>query len=313
METLVFVFAGFLESGKTNFIKETLKDRDFATGEKTLLIACEEGIEEYDQKELEEVNTWLVTVEEQEELTPDFLKKCNSEYKPSRVMIEYNGMWMLDYLMEMPLPRKWVMAQLITTVDMTTCQMYMNNMKNMLMDKFLYADLVIFNRCGENEDRMMLRRSVKAINRRAEVVFEGMDGKMLPMGEEDLPFDLNADVIEITEDDFGIWYIDAMDHPEKYKGRTVKFKGIVYKDKKLGRNLFAAGRFAMTCCADDIAFIGVLCKSDIAEKLKVRDWVMLTAKVEQEFARQYQGEGPVLYPITIEPSEKPEQDLVYFN
>lgn len=313
METLVFIFAGFLESGKTNFIKETLKDKDFATGEKTLLIACEEGIEEYDKKELEKVNTWLVTVEEQEELTPGFLKKCNSEYKPSRVMIEYNGMWMLDYLMELPLPRKWVIAQMITTVDMTTCQMYLNNMKNMLMDKFLYADLVIFNRCGEEEDRMALRRNVKAINRRAEVVFEGMDGQMLPMGEEELPYDMNADVIEIAEDDYGIWYLDAMDHPEKYRGKTVRFKGIVYKDKKLGKDFFAAGRFAMTCCADDIAFIGVLCKSDFTEKLKVREWIMLTAKVEQEFAKQYQGEGPVLYPITIEPAEEPEQDLVYFS
>lgn len=313
METLVFIFAGFLESGKTNFIKETLKDKDFATGEKTLLITCEEGIEEYDKKELEKVNTWLVTVEEQEELTPGFLKKCNSEYKPSRVMIEYNGMWMLDYLMELPLPRKWVIAQMITTVDMTTCQMYLNNMKNMLMDKFLYADLVIFNRCGEEEDRMALRRNVKAINRRAEVVFEGMDGQMLPMGEEELPFDMNADVIEIAEDDYGIWYLDAMDHPEKYRGKTVRFKGIVYKDKKLGKDYFAAGRFAMTCCADDIAFIGVLCKSDFTEKLKVREWIMLTAKVEQEFAKQYQGEGPVLYPITIEPAEEPEQDLVYFS
>lgn len=313
MDTLVFVFAGFLESGKTKFIKDTLKDSDFATGEKTLLIACEEGEEEYDEVELVKTNTYLVTVEEQERLTPEFLKKCNSEYKPTRILIEYNGMWMLDYLMEMPLPRKWVMAQVITTVDMTTCPMYMDNMKNMLMDKFLYADLTVFNRCEEDVDKTKYRRSVKAVNRRTEIVFEGMDGQMLPMGEDDVPFDLNAEIISIEDDDFGIWYLDAMDHPEKYQGKTVEFKATVYKDKKLAKNMFAAGRFAMTCCADDIAYIGVMCKSDFAEKLQVRDWIMVTAKVETEYVKQYKSEGPVLYPITVEPSQKPEEDIVYFN
>lgn len=313
MDTLVFVFAGFLESGKSKFIKDTLKDPDFATGEKTLLIACEEGEEEYDEAELAKINTFLVTVEDQEDLTPEFLKKCNSEYKPTRIMIEYNGMWMLDYLMEIPLPRKWVMAQVITTVDMTTCPMYMDNMKNLMMDKFLYADLTVFNRCEEDVDKTKYRRSVKAVNRRTEIVFEGKDGQMLPMGEDDVPFDLNADIISIEDDDFGIWYLDAMDHPEKYQGKTVEFKAIVYKDKKLAKNMFAAGRFAMTCCADDIAYIGVMCKSDFAEKLQVRDWIMLTARVETEYVKQYQAEGPVLYPITIEPAQKPEEDIVYFT
>lgn len=313
METLVFAFAGFLESGKTNFIKETFQDPNFATGEKTLLIVCEEGEEEFDEKEMERHNTFIVKVEEQEELTPEFLKKCNSEYKPSRVMIEYNGMWQMDYLMEMPLPKKWMLAQIITTVDMGTCQMYMNNMKSMMTDKFMYSDLVIFNRCRADVDKGSFRRSVKAVNRRAEVVFEDMSGNMIPMGPEDLPFDIKADCIEIADEDFGIWYLDAMENVDKYVGKTVKFRATVYKDKKLGRQTFAAGRFAMTCCADDIAYIGVMCKSPMADKLALRDWIMVTAKVEKEMVKQYQGEGPVLYPSEITPAEKPEEDIVYFN
>ncbi len=313
METLVFAFAGFLESGKTNFIKETFQDPNFATGEKTLLIVCEEGEEEFDEKEMERHNAFIVKVEEQEELTPEFLKKCNSEYKPSRVMIEYNGMWQMDYLMEMPLPKKWMLAQIITTVDMGTCQMYMNNMKSMMTDKFMYSDLVIFNRCRADVDKGSFRRSVKAVNRRAEVVFEDMSGNMIPMGPEDLPFDIKADCIEIADEDFGIWYLDAMENVDKYVGKTVKFRATVYKDKKLGRQTFAAGRFAMTCCADDIAYIGVMCKSPMADKLALRDWIMVTAKVEKEMVKQYQGEGPVLYPSEITPAEKPEEDIVYFN
>lgn len=313
METLVFAFAGFLESGKTNFIKETFEDPNFATGEKTLLIVCEEGEEEYDEKALERHNTFIVKVEEQEELTPEFLKKCNSEYKPSRVMIEYNGMWQMDYLMEMPLPKKWMLAQIITTVDMGTCQMYMNNMKSMMTDKFMYSDLVIFNRCNLDVDKGYFRRSVKAVNRRAEVVFEDTSGNMIPMGPEDMPFDINSDFIEIADEDFGIWYLDAMENVDKYIGKTVKFRATVYKDKKLGKQAFAAGRFAMTCCADDIAYIGVICKSPMAENLVLRDWIMVTAKVEKEMVKQYQGEGPVLYPTDITPAQKPEEDIVYFN
>lgn len=313
METLVFAFAGFLESGKTNFIKETYKDPNFNTGEKTLLIVCEEGVEEFDVKGLERDNTYVLTIEDQEELTPEFLKKCNSDYKPSRVLIEYNGMWQMDYLMEMPLPKKWVLAQIITTVDMGTCQMYMNNMKGMLTDKFMYSDLVVFNRCDKDVDKGFFRRSVKAVNRQAEVVFEDKEGNMIPMGVEDMPFDISADVIDIADEDFGIWYLDAMENTDRYVGKTVRFLGTVYKDKKLSRHTFAAGRFAMTCCAEDIAYIGVLCKSELADNLQLRDWVYITAKVAKEPVKQYRGEGPVLYPTEITPGAKPKDDIVYFN
>lgn len=313
METLVFAFTGFLESGKTNFIKETYQDPNFATGEKTLLIVCEEGEEEFDEKEMEKYNTYIKTIGEQEELTPEFFKKCNSEYKPSRVLIEYNGMWQMDYLMEMPLPRKWILAQIITTVDMNTSSMYLNNMKSMMTDKFMYADLVIFNRCDLDVDKGFFRRTVKAVNRQAEVVFEDKDGNMIPMGVEDLPYDMTKNPIVIEEEDFGIFYLDVMENVDQYVGKNVQFKGTVYKDKKLGKQSFAAGRFAMTCCADDIAYIGLVCKSNMAEKLELRDWIMLTARVEKEMVKQYQGEGPVLYPSDITPSEPPKEDIVYFN
>lgn len=314
METLVFVFSGFLESGKTNFINETLRDPNFSNGEKTVLIACEDGMEEYDEKELAGYNTYLVRVEEQEELNPEFLKSVNAQYRPKKVLIEYNGMWQLDYLMEMPLPRKWVIAQLITTVDMNTCQMYVNNMKGMLTDKFTYADLVVFNRCDEDVDKSSYRRMVKAMNRRCEVVFEDKNGNMMQMGAEDLPFDVTKDVIEIANEDFGIWYLDAMENTDKYVGKTVKFLGIVYKDRKLPKGMFAAGRFAMTCCADDIAYIGVMCRSDFVDQLELRQWIQVTATVQKEYVKQYQGEGPVLCPISIEPGEMPkDDDLVYFN
>ena len=56
MEIPVYLFTGFLDSGKTSFIRETVEDDQFSTGEKTLLIACEEGEVEYDETVLNKYN-----------------------------------------------------------------------------------------------------------------------------------------------------------------------------------------------------------------------------------------------------------------
>ena len=42
-EMPVYLFTGFLESGKTTFIKETLGDPRFNNGQRTLILLCEEG------------------------------------------------------------------------------------------------------------------------------------------------------------------------------------------------------------------------------------------------------------------------------
>ena len=65
MEVPVYLITGFLESGKTTFLQGVLGDPDFSQGERTLLIVCEEGIEEYDKKILSSANAnaTMVTVE----------------------------------------------------------------------------------------------------------------------------------------------------------------------------------------------------------------------------------------------------------
>ena len=70
-----------------------------------------------------------------------------------------------------------------------------------------------------------------------------------------LPFDIDAPVIDITDDDFGTWYVDAMNDPAKYDGKTVKVKVQLHRRPTDADNRFIAGRFAMVCCADDISFI----------------------------------------------------------
>lgn len=318
MDVPVYLVNGFLESGKTTFINETISDREFTNGEKTLLILCEEGMEEYDEKDLASKRIEIVTVEEKEELTEEFLNHCNNHYRPQRVMIEYNGMWSVEEFMELNLPDNWEMVQIITTIDASTYNNYLNNMKAIMIGQFKLSDTIIFNRCDESTDKIALRRSVKPVNRKGQIIYESADGVTDDAGEEVLPFDINADIIDLYDEDYGLFYMDALDHPEKYDGKTIRFRAMVYKSGKLPKGCFVPGRFAMTCCADDIAFIGFLCKAGKAgplpfEFLKIRSWITVTAQIKSEYYREYHGNGPVLYAKTIEKAEEPKEKLVYFN
>jgi uncharacterized repeat protein (TIGR03943 family) len=303
---------GFLESGKTSFIQETLSDPYFSDGGKTLLIACEEGEEEYDTHVLESYDVELVTVEAKEAFNTEFLEDCRKKYKPTQVMVEYNGMWGMQMFRDMQLPRGWFYAQGITLVDASTFDLYMQNMKSLFMDMVQDSDLVIFNRCTEDTKAASYKRNIRAVNARAQVEFEKEGGDLLEF-EEELPFDLNAEIIDIQDMDYGIWYMDAMDHPEHYNGKTIRFKAMVAKPRGLEPGYFAPGRRAMTCCADDTVFLGFLCKTQNLDKLREKQWLTVTAKVKIEKRREYSDEeGPVLYTRALKSAEAPAEEMVYF-
>ena len=172
---------------------------------------------------------------------------------------------------------------------------------------------MIFNRCDEDMPLNSYRRSIKAVNRRAQVIFEDEDGEMIPLTIDEMPFDVNADVIKVEDEDFGLWYIDALDNKDKYDGKTVEFKGTIYKSKDFPDGYFVPGRHAMTCCADDIRFIGFVCKTTHGDALKTNHWEDVTAKIRYEYFPAYHGEGPVLYLKHAVSAPKPEEELVYFN
>ena len=312
-EIPVYMFMGFLESGKTAFANETLIDRGFTEGEPTLLLVCEEGIEEYDEEYLKSQNIFLEYIDENK-LNTEYLLDLQDKYKPTRVMIEYNGTWKMDKLFSIRVPKGWTVVQVITFVDASTFDVYVANMKSMMMEQLSTADMIIFNRCDENTKRAEYRRSIKAVNRRAQVIFENKDGLAeVDDGELDLPYDINQPVIELLDDDQGIFYIDACDNPDKYVGKTIKFKAMVHKPKEYKINEFVPGRFAMTCCADDIAFIGFKCYFHAAKHLTDRQWVMVTGEIEKEFYPEFEGDGPVIRAKKVEPAKPAEEELVYFN
>jgi len=312
-EIPVYVITGFLESGKTCFIRDVLSSPDFADGEKTLLVVCEEGEEEYDIKDLDRHNIVVETIEDEEELYSGKLDVLQKKHKPKRVFVEFNGMWDSMKFCTAPMAKKWELAQVITLVDGSTFEVYLKNMRQMMSNIFMYTELVIFNRCSTDMDLQMFRRTVKAVNNMAVCSFEDDQGQVIDIGKAQPPFDITQDPIEIPDDEYGLWYLDAMDSKERYEGKNVRFKGKVMIPDKFPENTFVPGRNAMTCCVNDIRFIGFVCHSKYTDRLKQRQWLEITAEVRYEFVPEYQGEGPVLYARHLKSTEPPKEDYVQFN
>lgn len=312
-EVLVYLFTGFIESGKTCLIQGTLEEPDFMNGDKGLLICCEEGETEYNREFLKKINVDMVVVEDEDDFTPELLQELQDKYEPDRVFIEYNGMWAVQEAIEIEMPKDWILVQVLTTIDASTFQTYMNNMGGMMVQQFTESDAVIFNRCDTDTPTAAFRRLIKANNRRAQIIYERKDGTIDNGMEEEMPFDLNADVVEIGEEDYGIWYMDALDHPEKYKNKTLRFKAIIYHPEGFPDEWLVPGRFAMTCCVDDIQFIGFKCHCADGAKYQTRDWVNITVTAKVEYTPEYQGEGLVLDTVAIERTEKSKEEIVYFT
>lgn len=310
-EIPIYLFTGFLESGKTQFIADTIKDGQFKDGNKTLYIICEEGMEEIPQSVLEENMFVACTIEDEENVSFDTFMKLDLDHDPDRVMIEYNGTWDPDRVIE-AFPENWMLAEGICTIDASTYEGYLANMKQMMTRQFGYADLVIFNRCDASQDLPMFKRTVRALNRRSQVVFEMKDGTINNDVKEELPYDINADVIEVADDDYGIWYIDVFDNLNTYTGKTVRFKGVVYRPKKSADDFFVPGRFAMTCCAADIQFVGFPCRWKDAKRLKDKTPVYVTARIDSVATRDG-GYAPVLYADSVEITDPPQEEVVYFQ
>lgn len=305
----VYMINGFLESGKTEFIKYTIAQPYFQSKGTTLLILCEEGEEEYDAKLLKKSRTVVELIEDEEDFNIENLEELVKKHKPIRIIIEYNGMWNCK---DLYLPDDWGVEQQITTIDATTFQMYYTNMKSMVAEMVRKSEMIIFNRCDGIKDLSTYKRNVKAVNSQAEIIFEGSEGEINEIMEEELPYDLKADVLELDNLGFGIWYLDMMDHPERYEGKKVQFVGMVLRPKNFPNGYFVPGRMAMTCCADDMAFLGYACQFDGAKDLPEKSWVRVTATVHMEKFAGYRGVGPVLHSTSVSAAKEPKVPVIDF-
>ena len=305
----VYIINGFLESGKSEFIRYTISQPYFQIRGKTLLILCEEGEVEFDATLLKKSNTVVELIEEEEEFTPSKLLELEKKHKPDRIIIEYNGMWNFK---DMKLPWHWKVEQQITTIDGSTFPMYYNNMRSLLAEMVRKSEMIIFNRCDGIEDLPAYKRNIKAVNPQAEIIFEGENGEIDEIFEDDLPYDLSQEVLVLDNYGYGIWYLDSLDHLERYAGKTVEFVGMVLHPDNYPADYFVPGRMAMTCCAYDMAFLGFVCKYEGAKDLEQKQWVKVKAKIEVEYWKDYNGEVPVLHAISVEKTKEPEEPVINF-
>ena len=308
----VYVFTGFLDSGKTKFIQETFEDERFNAGERTLLLVFEEGEEEYDLSTYPHKNVYIEVLDQQS-VTTKQLQALAKKHKAQRVVAELNGMHLVGDLYTR-FPEDWVVAQEVMFADSTTIMAYNANMRNLVMDKLVGAQMVVFNRLEKGADVMPLHKLARAASRRIDILYDYTDGStQFDEIEDPLPFDINAPVIAVKDEDFALWYRDMTEEPEKYHGKTVRFKGQVAMLRRDKKGMFAPGRFVMTCCVDDIQFCGIPCAYGDSDKLEPRSWVMVTAKISAEKHSLYKGDlGPVLTALTVEPAQPAEPDVATF-
>lgn len=301
----VYSFTGFLDSGKTKFIQETLEDPRFNAGERTLVLIFEEGEEAYDLSAYPHKNVFFEVLD-QTTVTTKQLQDLQKKYKAQRIVAELNGMQQVGDLY-MRFPENWAVAQEVLFMDSTTIMAYNANMRNLVMDKLVGAQMVVFNRLAPGQDTLPLHKLARAANRRIDILYDYTDGTTSFDDLEDpLPFDINAPVICVNDEDFALWYRDVSEESEKYDGKTVCFKAQVAMLRREKNGMFAPGRFVMTCCVEDIAFCGIPCRYDKAKELEARSWVMVTAKISAEKHPLYKGEiGPVLTAIKVEKGAEP--------
>lgn len=308
--TPIYIINGFLESGKTQFIKYTLGQPYFQVKGTTLLILCEEGEEEYEEELLKKSNTVVEIIDDEDDFYPDNLLAIEKKYKPDRIVIEFNGMWNPKNI---ELPHTWRVEQQITTIDASTFPMFYTNMKSLVAEHVRGSEMIIFNRCDGLDDLATFKRNIKGVNAAAEVIFEDKDGELNVSLAEELPYDLDAPVIALDDKGYAIWYIDIMDNLERYDGKTIEYVGMVAKPPAFSKGYFVPGRMAMTCCADDMVFLGFACKYSGADDLPEKEWVKVNATIHVEEFDAYQGYGPVLYANSIVTVKEPKNKVIDFS
>lgn len=297
MERLpIFVINGFLEAGKTQFMKFTMQQEYFQTEGNTLLIVCEEGEEEYDKELLESTHTTVKYIDDISDFTKEKMIEFTKEVDPERILIEWNGLWEQD---KIQIPDIWYVNQMITIYDTSTLDLYIKNkdlkayMGKMLKD----SELVICNRADDIDEEILstYHLQIKAMAPNAEIIFEGEEGEITGDFSINLPYNLDDPKLIIKPEEYGIFYVDAMDRTEKYDGKEVEFVAQVVRPDGIGDDILISGRRAMTCCEADIQFLGFVCHYKGAKNFKNKDWVKVKGKIKYEMSPQYRAKGPVIY------------------
>lgn len=309
MKTIpAFIINGFLESGKTRFMINTVAQDYFQIKGKTLVIACEEGENEYDEAEMKSYGCVVEYLENEEDFNAENLTALQKKHKAKRVMIEWNGVW--DYKNK-DLPAHWDLVQELSMVDATTFEVYYANMKSLMMEMFRKSALVLFNRCDGMDDKLSdFKRNVRLANQEGDVLFEASDGLISVSNIDDLPYSLDDEIIELDDFAYATLYMDSLEFPERYEGKSISFVAQVFKDSRIPNGHFILGRDIMSCCADDLEYFGFPSKCERAAAYVDKDWVKVVAKFSIRESFAYDEVGAVLDILDIKLCEAPKEPVI---
>ncbi len=313
MKTRIYLFTGFLDSGKSSFINDTITTTDFCKDEKSLLVVSEQGEKEYNQEELESFNCDIVYISKEEDWNKDYLEQLDKKYQPTQILVEVNGMFSVNHFIDTPLPKDWDVVQVLTTINAQTFGLYIQNMRSLIFQHVVHTDLLIFNRINDSVKKSFLRNNIKAINSSCQIIYEKEDGTVNTLEDDELPFDTSANELHILDHDFGIFCMDALDHPEKYEGKTVTMKGkFIGRDKQL-EDGFVIGRLAMVCCEEDTSLIGMVCEHPSAKQLIPDEWIEVKGHIELDFDSDIGGNVCILKVEDLKVVPPLENEYVTFD
>lgn len=312
MDTRVYIFTGFLDSGKTTFIKDTLSSDEFTDHETTLLLVLEQGEITYDEASLKKHHCFIEYLNE-DQINKESLTALQEKYQPTQVVIEFNGMMNPTELINGNIPNHWIIVQVLTTINASTFSLYINNMRSYIYNQVLHSELVIFNRVNDTIKKSYLRNNIKAINSTAQIVYEDESGTIVPFTNEELPYDIDLDFLDIKDHDFGIFCMDAMEHPDHYDGKRVKLKGKMMGQDKILENGFVLGRMAMVCCEEDTSLIGIICVSEYTSKLIPEEWLIVEGTIQKEYDADYGMDICILYVDKLEGTSPLQNEYVTFD
>ena len=307
-EVPVFLLNGFLESGKTSLIKEIVENNENYHNHSTVIICCEQGEVEYSEEWCKENEIEVVYVEDQSEFTVEFFDGLDKKYSPDRFVVEYNAFYDWDI---QEFPERMVIYQQITLIDASKFQVMFNNMKKVFQQMVKDSSLVIFNRC-ENEGKNLgqYRRFIRGMTQQAQIAFEQADGRLSATLDEDLPYDLTKDEIAFEEDIYPTWYVEVFDNWEKYLNKTFKFKTFV---RDVTKDTFVIGRQVMTCCANDIQFLGYEVINETNTKVQTGDVIYLECVVKHEYSKLAGEEVVMLHAKGITKLPNEEEQVLNMN
>ena len=300
----VYMVTGFLESGKTTFMKKFVLPEEVGKKVKFALITFEEGEEEYDENSLKQRNIELFHLGK-EQLDEIYLTNLQEKGNYNAIFVEYNGMYQFqDFINNMP--ESWAVVQVFVVMNAKTILLENSNMRSLVYDKLQYSDIAIFNRVSTMTNIEPLHKLVRAVSRQTTILLQ--DEKTMRVQEDatvdTLPYDMNAPVVTIEDRDYAYFYRDLCENTNSYEGKTLKFKALVgYNNAEKDKIIYIAGRRIMQCCAADIQFYGLACTNTSNSSPEQNTWYDLMGTIDVRYHSLYKKKGPVLNIISATKTE----------